>query len=192
MSIRAVAFAAGAAFMVAVPARLCLADVAIDAWRDAAGHSSLRCPQRIADAVADLSAGVGDARSVHAEFIDGRRGTLDLDATEGGQPARAFRLRFPPLSAATQFMLALFMNDGSSRAACVVRLPARETAFSMDFPLNGFRQALGVADYSDVDYILLVARRAHTGVEPAPDRERVLSIAVTGSHQPATLVARCR
>jgi hypothetical protein len=188
-----VAFATGAAFLVAVPVRPCLADVAIDAWRAAGETSSWQCPRRIADAAADLAAGVGDARSVHAEFIDGGSRTLDLDATEGGRPRRAFRLRFPPQPRPSQFMLALFMNDGSSRSACVVQLPARGTEFEMEFPLSAFRQALGLADYSDVDYILLVARRAAGGTGAAGERhERILSIPLSGMHQPGALVARCR
>jgi hypothetical protein len=63
----------------------------------------------------------------------------------------------------------------------------------MDFPLAGFRPALGIADYGDVDYILLVARRVERGGETAPAAHaRVLSIAITGAHPPAALVARCR
>jgi hypothetical protein len=179
--------------LIAFPARLCFADVAIDSWRDASGTATWQCPKRIASAAAAATASVGDARSVHVEFINGRRGTLDLDATEGGKPSRVFRLRFPPLQSATQFMMALFMNDGSSRAACVVRLPARDAEFFMEFPLSSFRQALGLADFGDVDYILLVARRAQAGGETVPDaRARVLSIAVTGVRQPGALVAHCR
>jgi hypothetical protein len=184
MPSRAVAFAAGAAIL--------FADVKIDAWRGDR-ESSWQCPERISRAAAESAASVGEARSVHAEFIDGHARTLDLDVTEGGQARRAFRLRFPPQRRSSQFMLALFMNDGSSRAACVVQLPRRDAAFDMEFPLAAFRQALGMADYNDVDYILLVARHAAAGPGGAKERhERVISISVTGTHQPGALIARCR
>lgn len=193
MSSRAVAFAAGAAILIAASARPCFADLRIDAWRNAGESSTWQCPERISSAAAAAAASVGEARFVHAEFIDGRSRTLDLDVTEGGQPRRAFRLRFPPQRQSSQFMLALFMNDGSSRSACVVQLPPRDAAFDMEFPLAAFRQALGMADYSDVDYILLVARRAAAVPGQAGDRhERVISISLTGMHQPGALIARCR
>lgn len=90
-------------------------------------------------------------------------------------------------------MLALFMNDGSSRSACVVQLPRRDTAFDVEFPVSAFRQALGVADYSDVDYILLVARHAGTPPVDTPIRpSKVISILVSGARQPGALIARCR
>ena len=193
MSSRAVAFAACAVILIAACARLCFADARIDALRDASESSTWRCPERISRAASDAAASMGDAHFVHAEFIDGRPGTLDLDVTEGGRPQRAFRLRFPPQRESSQFMLALFMNDGSSRSACVVQLPPRDAAFDMEFPLAAFRQALGMADYSDVDYILLVARRAAAVPGQAGDRhERVISISLTGMHQPGALIARCR
>lgn len=190
---RRAVFAAGVASCLAVAAHPCVADVGLDAWRDLDDHAAWQCPQRIAKAAEEVVARVGVASSVHAEFIDGRAGTLDLDVAVGGRPRPAFRLRFPPQRQASQFMLALFMNDGSSRSACVVQLPARGTAFDVEFPVSAFRQALGVADYSDVDYILLVARRAGTLPVDAPTgHARVISIALSGTRQPGALIARCR
>jgi hypothetical protein len=194
MSTWAVKFAAHVAVLGVATARLCLADVSIDARREAGAGSALQCPPRLAKAVAAATAPAAGALSVHAEFIDGSASpkdtrTLDLDVAAQGAPRPAFRVRFPPLRGATQFMLALFMNDGSSRAACVVQLPIREAGFAMEFPLAQFRQALGVADYHDVDYILLVSRRASSDADEA--RAKVLSISVTGRHEPGALVARC-
>jgi hypothetical protein len=197
MSSRAVKFAAGAAALGVAAARLCVADVSIDSWRDADATDAMQCPEHIARVAAEATAPANGARAVYAEFIDGRGrdgdvATLDLDAEGGGQPRPAFRLRFPPLRQDTQFMLALFMNDGSSRSACVVRLSAREAEFAVEFPLAGFRQALGLADYSDVDYILLVSRQAGRLTDHSPSHPRIVSIAVTGRHEAGALVARCR
>lgn len=197
MSSRRVMFAAGAAACCVAAARLCVADVSIDSWRDADATDALQCPERIAKAAAEAIAPAAGARAVYAEFIDGRdgrenSGTLDLDVETGGQPRPAFRLRFPPLRRDTQFMLALFMNDGSSRSACVVRLSPRAAEFAVEFPLAGFRQALGVADYRDVDYILMVSRQAGVVSDPAPSHAKIVSIAVTGRHESGALIARCR
>jgi hypothetical protein len=70
----------------------------------------------------------------------------------------------------------------------VVNLAPRAAGFTMEFPLVEFRQALGVADYSDVDYILMVTRRATR----EPREARVLSVKVAGGHEPGALIARCR
>jgi hypothetical protein len=190
-------FAAGAAALSVAAARLCVADVSIDSWRDADSTDALQCPEPVAKAAAEATAPAEGARSVYAEFIDGRAGprkspTLDLDLQAGGHPRPAFRLRFPPLRQDTQFMLALFMNDGSSRSACMVRLAPRAAEFAVEFPLAGFRQALGVADYRDVDYILLVSRQAGLVSDQAQSHARIVSIAVTGRHESGALVARCR
>jgi hypothetical protein len=187
-------FAAGVAAMFVAAASPCRADLSIDPLRgDGSQLAALRCPERIAKVAAQAAAPARGARSVQAEFIDGEAHdgsarTLDLDVTEGGKPRRAFRIRFPPLGQTAQFMLALFMNDGSSRAACVVDLAPRAAGFTVEFPLADFRQALGLADYSDVDYILMVTRRA--SLEPAA--ARVLSIKVASGHEQGALIARCR
>jgi hypothetical protein len=189
-------FAAGAAALSVAATRLCLADVSVDGWRDSRAGAALRCPERIAKVAAEAAAPGKDARAVYAEFIDGsaRRqaaATLDLDVATSGRPQPALRLRFPPVRQATQFMLALFMNDGSSRSACIVHLPPREAQFAMEFPLAGFRTALGVADYRDVDYILLVSRRAGVVSDSAQAEARIVCIAVSGRHEPGALIARC-
>jgi len=196
MSSRRVIFAAGAAALAVAAARLCLADVSIDSWRDAGATDALQCPERLANVAAEATAPVAGTRSVYAEFIDGRAGrgnsiALDLDVEAGGHPRPAFRLRFPPLRKDTQFMLALFMNDGSSRSACVVQLARREAGFAVEFPLAAFRQALGVADYGDVDYILLVSRQAGLVSDQAQSHAKVVSISVTGRHEAGALIARC-
>jgi len=193
MLIRRAMFAAGATALLVAAARPCLADVLIDRLRGSEAQlTSLRCPERIAK-VAAQAAAPARSLSVHAEFIDGRAPdgsarTLDLDVTERGKPRRAFRVRFPPLSQSAQFMLALFMNDGSSRSACVVTLAPRAAAFTVEFPLAEFRQALGVADHGDVDYILMVTRRA----DLEPGTGRVLSVRVASGHEPGASIARCR
>ena len=193
MRSRTVVVAAGTVLLLAVATRLSVADVNIDSRRHADESAAWQCPERIVKAAAQIAARVEGGRSVHAEFIDGGARTLDLDVLASGQPRPAFRLRFPPQREASQFMLALFMNDGSSRSSCVVVLPRRSAVFDMEFPLSAFRQALGIADYSDVDYILLVARRA--GPSPAAARTgqaRVISVAVSGTRQAGALIARCR
>jgi hypothetical protein len=192
MCSRAVVLAAAITLLLTATARVSVADVRLDALRAGDERVAWQCPERIARAAAQATHDLGHARSVHAEFIGGQR-TLDLDLVAGGAPRPAFRLRFAPQRQASRFMLALFMNDGSSRSACVVLLPPREASFDMEFPLAGFRQALGVADYRDVDYILLVAMRAEgpPAAAQAPDT-RVVSIAVTGARQGGALTARCR
>jgi hypothetical protein len=186
-------FAAGATALLVAAARPCLADLLIDGLRGGdAQLAALRCPERIAK-VAAQAAAPARSFSVYAEFIDGRAPdggarALDLDVTEGGKPRRAFRVRFPPLGQPAQFMLALFMNDGSSRAACVVKLAPRAAAFTVEFPLEEFRQALGLADHADVDYILMVTRRA----DLEPGTGRILSVRVASGHEPGASIARCR
>jgi hypothetical protein len=192
MSNRRAAFAASAVLLAAGAARPCVADLGLDAWRGGDGLAGMQCPARVAQVALQASMPESSAQAVFAEFVDGRArgqsGTLDLDVTEGGRRDRIFRVRFAALEQPAQFMLALFMNDGSSRAACDVRIAPRATPFTLELPLSGFRQALGVADFRDVDYLLMVTRRPAT----ARGSARVESIEVGSGHLPGALVARCR
>lgn len=172
--------------------RLSMADVRLDALRNGDGLSAPSCPARVASVAAELAASAPGARRVFAEFIDGRkRGTdaLDLDLTGGGHAERAFRMVFPPDPEPAQFLLALFMNDGSARVACRVRLPPRRAELVLEIPLRRFRRALGVPDYSDVDYILLVMHREGAA---SNRRGQVTSLEVGPGRWQGALTARCR
>jgi hypothetical protein len=86
------------------------------------------------------------------------------------------------------FVLTVYMNDGGSRSSCGANLPSSTNGSTLEFPLAAFIQALGVADYADVDYFVLMGQTA--SVVGATDFA-IDSIVVASDHEPGAWIGEC-
>ena len=125
---------------------------------------------------------------IYGQDIGGNNVPLNLDITEGGLPDRVVRVKFLGLDLMENFVLTVYMNDGGSRSSCGVNLPSSTNGLTLEFPLSAFIQALGVADYADVDYFVLMGQTA--SVMGATDFA-IDSIVVASDHEPGASIGEC-
>jgi hypothetical protein len=114
---------------------------------------------------------------------------LNLDFTEGGRPGPVIRVKFRAMDLIENFSLVLYMKDGASRAGCSENLSPATAGFTMEFPLASFVTQLGVPDYRDVDYLMLIAQG---GSAMGANDFSLDSIVVASGHQAGASVADCR